>query len=165
MALMDLAPSLLNLFNRVTEIFGWEWTEACIIFGMVSGITLIFSGKAARTWGISRFRIYLKTRKEEFGLSIYTRGVTMWDGNTWRKIGEFASDQPLSLFEDSSGAVWIGFNLHGAVKYENARLKSYPTNLSTFLETPDHRLFGGGRERLFLFNLATDEWEKYPPSK
>ncbi|CAG0930552.1 hypothetical protein TFLX_01823 [Thermoflexales bacterium] len=54
-------------------MFGWERTEACIIFGMVSGITLIFSGKAARTWVISRLWIYLKTRKEEFGLSIYTR--------------------------------------------------------------------------------------------
>ena len=90
----------------------------------------------------------------------------MWDGNTRRKIGEFAYDQPRRLFEDSSGAIWIGFNARGAVKYENGGLKSYPPHVTAFLETPDHRLFGGsGGEGLFLYNRTTDRWEKYPPNK
>jgi ligand-binding sensor domain-containing protein len=92
-------------------------------------------------------------------------GVMMWDG-AWREIGDFSNDQPLSLFEDSSGAIWIGFNDHGTVKYENGRLKSYPPHMSAFLETPDHRLFGGSRgEGLFLYNRASDQWEKYPPGQ
>jgi len=89
----------------------------------------------------------------------------MKDGAGWHEIGDLSRDYPFSFFEDSSGAIWIGFELRGAVKYETGQLKSYPTNLSTFLEAPDHRLFGGGREGLFLYNRATDQWEKYPPDK
>lgn len=93
-------------------------------------------------------------------------GVTMWDGNSRREIGGFAYDQPRSLFEDSSGAIWIGFNGRGTVKYENGERKSYPTHVTAFLETPDHRLFGGsGGEGLFLYNRASDQWEKYPSNK
>ena len=92
-------------------------------------------------------------------------GVQMKDDTGWHEIGDFSYDQPRSLFEDSSGAIWMGIDRRGAVKYENGRRKIYPTDISTFLEAPDHRLFGGGTEGLFLFNRATDQWEAYPPNK
>lgn len=92
-------------------------------------------------------------------------GVQMKDDTGWHEIGDFSYDQPRSLFEDSSGTIWMGIDRRGVVKYENGRRKSYPTDISTFLETPDHRLFGGGIEGLFLFNRATDQWEKHPPTK
>jgi hypothetical protein len=93
-------------------------------------------------------------------------GVMMWDGTQWHDIGNFSHDSPLSLFETSSGEIWIGFLLRGAVKYENGRLKSYPTNILTFFEAPDRRLFGGGGEEgLLLYNRESDRWETYPPSQ
>ena len=93
-------------------------------------------------------------------------GVKMKEGAQWHEIGDFSHDFPRSLFEDSSGAIWIGFDYRGTVKYENGGLKSYPTHVNTFLETPDHRLFGGsGGDGLFLYNRASDQWEAYPPGQ
>jgi ligand-binding sensor domain-containing protein len=87
-------------------------------------------------------------------------GLMMWNGAQWNRIGEFT--EPRSIFQASTGDIWIGFNNQGAAKYNGKFLTSYPTNLIVFLETPNHQLFGGGREGLFLYNRQLDRWESYP---
>ncbi len=92
-------------------------------------------------------------------------GVMVWDGSNWRDVGDFAHDQPITIFQDSKGHIWIGFEYRGAVRYDGESVKNYSQNILTFAETADHRLFGGGREGLFLYNRESDQWEKYPPSR
>jgi len=94
-------------------------------------------------------------------------GVTMWDGSEWNMIGDFETPAtPMVLYEDSAGTMWIGSLQHGVGKYHDGTLTMFPKlNIVTFVETPDHRLFGGGSEGLFLYNRASDQWEKYPPGQ
>lgn len=91
-------------------------------------------------------------------------GVMVWDGSQWNKIGNlrYPHDDAESIFQSSSGEIWIGFTTRGVAKYESGSLKDYSTNIRAFLETPDHRLFGGGAEGLFLYDRQLDKWEPYP---
>ena len=122
--------------------------------------------KAEQEIGDYKVKDMLEDAQGRLWVAYKNAGVKMKDGAQWHEIGDFSRDFPRSLFEDSSGAIWIGFDYRGTAKYENGRLKNYPTDVTTFLETPDHRLFGGsGQEGLFLYNRKTDQWEKYPPDK
>lgn len=89
-------------------------------------------------------------------------GLMVWDGSQWSEIGDFGADEPRSIFEASSGEIWICCHKGGILKYVSGSLISYPVNLVTFLELPDHRLLGGGKEGLFLYNKDSDQWQSYP---
>ncbi len=90
-------------------------------------------------------------------------GVGMWDGAKWNAIGDFGTPaSPRVLYEDSSGTIWIG-SQRGVGKYHNGTLTMYPKLfIGTFAETPDHRLFGGGSDGLFLYDPQSDQWKPYP---
>jgi ligand-binding sensor domain-containing protein len=94
-------------------------------------------------------------------------GVMFWDGVKWNIVGPFeypSGSRPQTVFQSSSGAIWIGFTDRDVYKYAEGKLQRYPTNIGTFLETSDHRLFGGG-DGLFLYNPRMDQWEPYPLSQ
>jgi ligand-binding sensor domain-containing protein len=94
-------------------------------------------------------------------------GVAMWDGHTWQSVGNFEFPlSPLSIFEDSSGVIWIGSRDVGVTKYSRGVMKEYPKiYLTTFLETNDRQLFGGGLDGLFLYDPNSDQWKPYPSSQ
>ena len=91
-------------------------------------------------------------------------GVAVWDGSTWKPVWRKSDRVQLmhSIYGTSFDEVWIGFLHDTTIKYYNGKLKTYPSAVRVFLETPDHRLFGGGSEGLFLYNRTLDQWELYP---
>jgi len=63
-------------------------------------------------------------------------GVMFWDSVRWNIVGPFEypnGNRPQSVFQSSSGAIWIGFMDRDTVKYTQGRLWRYPTNIGTFL--------------------------------
>lgn len=91
-------------------------------------------------------------------------GVMFWDSERWNIVGPFEypnGSRPQSVFQSSSGAIWIGFTDRDTFKYTQGRLQRYSTNIGTFQETLDHKLFGGG-DGFFLYNPQADRWEPYP---
>jgi len=117
--------------------------------------------------GLGDFRVLdlLEDKQGQIWVAYARAGVMVWNGSTWRDVGDFADDQPLAVFQENDGHIWIGFEYRGAVRYDGKAMKSYPQNILTFDETADYRLLGGGSEGLFLYNRASDQWEKYPPSQ
>jgi ligand-binding sensor domain-containing protein len=94
---------------------------------------------------------------------VFRSGLMVWDGSKWSEVGDFEYPEgPISVFQASSGEIWIGFIHREAVKYDNGSLINYPINIRTFLETSDHRLFGGGAEGLFFYNKQLDQWQPFP---
>ncbi len=114
--------------------------------------------------GYVRVEDILEDSQGKIWVAYSREGVKVWDGATWRDIGNLAhaTDTASAIFETSSGEIWIGFNTRGTFKYENGSTKEYSTEIQTFIETPDHRLFGGGRKGLFLYNRKLNQWELYP---
>jgi hypothetical protein len=94
-------------------------------------------------------------------------GVALWNGTAWKKIGDFEFPAgPRVLYEDSTGTIWIGSLQRGVGKYSNGALMMYPKlNIVTFAETPDHQLFGGGSDGLYLYEPQSDQWKPYPPQQ
>jgi ligand-binding sensor domain-containing protein len=97
----------------------------------------------------------------------FESGLRVWDSgsSTWSEIGDFTigyqKGEARTLFQASSGEIWICCHNDGAVKYDNGTLVNYPTQIVAFAETPDHRLFGGG-EGLFVYNRQLDQWQPFP---
>ncbi len=97
--------------------------------------------------------------------TVFSRaGVAMWNGSEWRSVGNFQSPAvPSAVFEDSSSNIWIGAIQHDVAKYQNNTIREYlGVRLTSFLETPDHQLFGGGPAGLFLYDEKNDQWTPYP---
>jgi ligand-binding sensor domain-containing protein len=94
-------------------------------------------------------------------------GVGMWDGTKWNAIGDFGSPAgPMAIYEDSTGTIWIGSLQRGLGKYRDGILTMFSKlNITTFAETPDHRLFGGGSDGLYLYDAQNDQWNPYPPQQ
>lgn len=94
-------------------------------------------------------------------------GVAVWNGSEWKVIDNFGFPaSPWALYEDSAGTIWIGSLQRGVGKYHNGTLTMFPKlNITTFAETPDHRLFGGGSDGLFLYDAQSDQWKPYPPQQ
>lgn len=94
-------------------------------------------------------------------------GVAMWNGSEWKSVGDFESPAgPIALYEDKEGKVWIGSRQQDVTSSKGGVLKKYEgIRLTSFIETPDHRLFGGGSEGLFLYDSQSDQWKPYPPDK
>ncbi len=94
-------------------------------------------------------------------------GVAMWDGSGWKSVGDFGSPAgPIALFEDTEGRVWIGSRQDDVVSSKEGILKKYKgIRLTSFVETHDHRLFGGGSGGLFLYDSQGDQWKSYPPGQ
>lgn len=96
----------------------------------------------------------------------FESGLMVWNGSEWNEIGDFSSGyrkgEARSLFQASSGEVWICCYNEGIVKYDNGALTNYATHIVMLLETPDYRLFGGGREGLFIYNNQVDQWQPFP---
>jgi hypothetical protein len=94
-------------------------------------------------------------------------GVAMWNGSEWKSVGDFESPAgPIALYEDKEGKVWIGSRQQDVTSSKGGVLKKYEgIRLTSFIEMPDHRLFGGGSEGLFLYDSQSDQWKPYPPDK
>ncbi|CAG0926893.1 hypothetical protein TFLX_00249 [Thermoflexales bacterium] len=106
----------------------------------------------------------LEDRAGHVWVAFSRAGVAVWDGSKWKAVGDFDSPAtPRVLFEDSAGTIWIGSQQRGVGKYSNGTLTMFPKlSIVTFAETPDHRLFGGGSDGLFLYDAQSNQWKPYP---
>lgn len=109
----------------------------------------------------------IKDRDGDVWVAFNRAGVATWNGTEWSTIGNFEFPAgPLTLFEDSRGEIWIGSLQRGVARVRQGTLKAYPEiRLVTFLETPDHLLFGSDNISLFLYDRSTEHWEPYPNKK
>jgi ligand-binding sensor domain-containing protein len=121
--------------------------------------------KGGKELGDFRVLDLLEDKQGQMWVVYRSAGVMVWNGFTWRDVGDLEHDQPITIFQESDGHVWIGFEHRGAARYDGKSMKNYSQNILTFDETADHRLFGGGREGLFLYNRESDQWETYPPGQ
>jgi ligand-binding sensor domain-containing protein len=150
-----------------------ETRDGSIWIGTATGVNRIFNG-ALQSWTFLREEIYegspswvldmLEDSQGQVWVAFRHSGLMVWDGTAWSEVGNFRiiHNDPNSLFEASSGEIWICCYDEEVVKYDNGSLTTYPTHILAFLETSNHQLFGGGRKGLFLYDRQRNQWQPFP---
>lgn len=138
------ATGVNRIYNGVLQ--AWDFPAKVSTEGSASWVLDMMEDARGRVW-----------------VAFRRSGLMVWNGYNWSEVGDFGKDVPRSIFEASSEEIWICCYDDGVLKYDGSgSLIHYPIEIVTFLETPDHRLFGGGLDGLFLYDEYLDQWQPYP---